>query len=114
MNWSKVPKFVFPNPLLTLRILKEKESAILLIYNGLFFNGYMVLSTVYPYLLKTYYGYNELEVGLCYLPLGFGSLAAAVGAGRLVDRRFKAVSTVMLRNICTAANNAISMLKSWG
>ena len=86
-------KFVFPNPLLTLKILKEKESAIILIYNGLFFNGYMVLSIVYPYILKRFYGYNELQVGLCYLPLGAGSLVAAIGAGKLVDWRFAAVRT---------------------
>jgi MFS family permease len=84
-------KFVWPNPLRTLVILKEKESAILLIYNGLFFNGYMVTSIVLPYLLSTYYGYDELKVGLCYLPLGAGSLIAAVVAGRMVDRRFQRV-----------------------
>ena len=87
--------FQFPNPLRTLMILREKESAILLVYNGLFFNGYMVLSTVWPYMLKTYYGYDELHVGLCYLPLGAGSLIAAVGAGRLVDWRFRVVSHIL-------------------
>lgn len=80
--------FHFPNPLRTLSILREKESAILLVYNGIFFNGYMLLCVALPYMLKRYYGYNELQVGLCYLPTGIGSLVAAVGAGRLVDWRF--------------------------
>jgi MFS family permease len=71
-----------------LSILREKESAILLVYNGIFFNGYMILCVALPYILKRYYGYNELQVGLCYLPTGIGSLVAAVGAGRLVDWRF--------------------------
>jgi multidrug resistance protein len=82
-------KLVFPNPLLTLNILKEKESAMLLVYNGLFFNGQMALSTALPYLLQRYYGFNTLQVGLCFLPLGCGSLLAALTTGRVVDWNFR-------------------------
>ena len=104
--------FQFPNPLRTLKIVSEKESAILLVYNGLFFNGYMVLSTVWPYMLKTYYGYDELKVGLCYLPLGAGSLIAAVGAGRLVDWRFRVVSIYFPyhRTLCLTQNSTHARL----
>lgn len=63
----------------------------LLIYNGLFFNGQMALSTALPYMLQTYYGYNELQVGLCFIPLGIGSLASALGMGRVVDWNFRRV-----------------------
>ncbi|KIW00693.1 uncharacterized protein PV09_07875 [Verruconis gallopava] len=81
--------FVWPNPILTLKILREKESAMLLVYNGLFFNGQMALSTALPHMLETYYGYNVLKIGLCFLPLGCGSLLSAMAMGRVVDWRFR-------------------------
>lgn len=85
-------KFTWPNPLLTLRILGQKESAMVLLYNGFFFNGQMVVATALPYMLKTFYGYNELTVGLCFIPLGTGSLLSAIIMGRVVDWNFRRVS----------------------
>jgi predicted MFS family arabinose efflux permease len=101
---KKEKKFVWPNPLLTLKILKEKESALLLVYNGLFFNGQMALSTAMPYMLKTYYGYNELQVGLCFIPLGCGCLASALIMGRVVDWNFRRVSLRYLLQIIGCRN----------
>lgn len=83
------PKFTFPNPLITLRILGEKESCILLLYNGLFFTGMMVVSAALPDLYKDAYGLNELKIGLCYIAIGTGCLFSSLTMGHVVDWNFK-------------------------
>ena len=82
-------KFEFPNPLKTLLILGEKESCIILLYNGLFFTGMMVVSSSVPYLFEKAYGLNELKIGLCYIALGTGCLASSLTTGHSVDWNFR-------------------------
>jgi multidrug resistance protein len=82
-------KFTFPNPLTTLRILGEKESCIVLLYNGLFFTGMMVTTAAVPDLFKAAYGLEELKIGLCYISMGTGSLISALTMGHLVDWNFR-------------------------
>lgn len=82
-------KFVFPNPLKTLRILGDKESLIILLYNGLFFTGMMVVSAALPDLFKEAYGLDELKIGLCYISMGTGCLVSALTMGHIVDWNFR-------------------------
>ena len=79
----------FPNPLGTLKILGEKESCIVLLYNGLFFTGMMVVTAALPDLYKKAYGLNTLKIGLCYISLGVGSLTSALTMGHVVDWNFR-------------------------
>ena len=77
------------NPFAALRIVLEREAGILLLFGGLFNVGYFfVLSTLSPQLEKRY-GYNSLQVGLCYLPIGFGSLTARNTVGMILDWNFR-------------------------
>lgn len=82
-------KLNIPNPLLTLKILGEKESALVLLYNGFFFNGQMIVSAALPYMLQHAYGYDELKVGLCFLTIGCGCLTSALSMGPVVDWNFR-------------------------
>lgn len=82
-------KFNFPNPLETLKILGEKESGVVLIYNGLFFTGMMIATASLPDLYQKTYHLNELEIGLCYIALGMGSLVSALTMGHVVDWNFR-------------------------
>jgi len=79
----------FPNPLRTLKILTQKESGMILLYNGLFFTGMMVVTASVPTLYKEIYNLNELQIGLCYMPLGVGSLTSALTMGHVVDWNFR-------------------------
>lgn len=45
---------------------------------------YAVLST-YATILEDQYGFNSIEAGLCFLPMGMGSLLTAIFGGRLLD-----------------------------
>lgn len=79
----------FPNPIATFRILTEKESAILLLYNGFFFTGMMVMVTSIPDLYHQAYHLNELHTGLCYIANGMGSLISSLTMGHVVDWNFR-------------------------
>ncbi|KAK3070049.1 hypothetical protein LTR53_011118 [Teratosphaeriaceae sp. CCFEE 6253] len=87
---AKRRKLSFPNPLHTLKILAEKESCIILLYNGFFFTGMIGLATpVIPVLYKDIYGLSTLDIGLCYIAMGMGSLVSALTTGHLVDWNFR-------------------------
>ena len=86
---QKKRKHNFPNPFEVTRILAEKESAILLIYNGFFFTGMMVVTAAVPDLYKRTYDLNELQIGLCYIALGMGSMLSALTMGHVVDWNFR-------------------------
>ncbi|KAF2257708.1 MFS general substrate transporter [Lojkania enalia] len=77
------------NPLTTLKILREKQSCILLLYNGFFFTGLMVTTTALPNLFATAYAFNELKIGLCYIASGTGSLVSSLTMGHVVDWNFR-------------------------
>jgi MFS family permease len=82
-------KFTLPNPLVTFRICLEKESGIILLYNGLFFTAMM--TTVYgiPYLYGKTYNLSELHLGLCFIANGVGSMASSLTMGYIVDWNFR-------------------------
>ncbi|PVI01598.1 MFS general substrate transporter [Periconia macrospinosa] len=86
---AEKPKFKLPNPLKTLRILGEKESCIILLYNGLFFTGMMTVASSIPFLFGEAYQLNEIKIGLCYIALGTGSLVSTLSTGHLVDWNFR-------------------------
>jgi MFS family permease len=86
---KKTRRLQLPNPWLTLRILGDKESALLLIYNALAFSGQMVITAALPSMLAKTYGYNEFKIGLCFLPVGSGALAASILTGYLMDWNFR-------------------------
>jgi MFS family permease len=81
--------FKIPNPLSTLRILGEKESCIVLLYNGFFFTGMMIVSAALPDLFLEAYGLDELKIGLCYISLGTGCLVSSLSTGHIVDWNFR-------------------------
>lgn len=82
-------KTAWPNPLVTLRILMEKESGLLLLYSGLFFTGMIITVAAIPDLYREAYGLDELTIGFCYISNGAGSLIASLTMGRVVDWNFR-------------------------
>jgi multidrug resistance protein len=77
------------NPLATLNILLEKESGIILLYNGFFFTGMMMTTSSIPTLFKEAYNLSELDIGLCYIASGIGSLLSSLTMGHVVDWNFR-------------------------
>ncbi|KAH8199245.1 hypothetical protein TruAng_006585 [Truncatella angustata] len=77
------------NPLRSLTILFEIEMFLLLMYSSLIFAGFYAIATSMPSQFADLYGFDELQVGLMYLPLGGGSVIAAVIMGKLVNWNYR-------------------------
>lgn len=92
---AKTRKFQFPNPLSTLKIIREKDVALLLLYNCLVYCSYYSVTSSLPYLFEKIYGFNELQIGLSFLPYGVGALLASLFNGRVLDWRFRKVAESM-------------------
>lgn len=71
----------FPNPIGTLRVLADFESALLLIPAGLIFSCFYAISTGASKAFHSLYGFDELLVSLMFLPLGAGSIISAFTTG---------------------------------
>lgn len=81
-------KFRFPNPLASLIILVDKQTALLLIYNAFLFAAFYDITAIIPSTFSQIYTFNDLQIGLCYIPIGVGAMLAALINGQLLDRNF--------------------------
>lgn len=79
----------FPNPLATLYIIGEKLGGIILLSNGLIIACFYAVSTGIPSQFQEMYGFDELKIGLVFLPVGAGSLLSAFTTGLMVDWNFR-------------------------
>ncbi|MCJ1308225.1 hypothetical protein MMC25_001878 [Agyrium rufum] len=85
-------KLRFPNPLNTLYVVLEKDVGMLLFYNSIVYVAvYDVISTI-PVLFQETYGFNDLQIGLSFIPFGVGSCIAPFLCGRLMDMNYKRVA----------------------
>ena len=82
-------KLRFPNPLNTLHAIAEKDVALLLFYNSIIYCAFYDVMASAPQLLEEIYGYDALQIGLCFLPFGFGCFIAPQLSGKLMDFNFR-------------------------
>lgn len=102
-----------PNPFTSIGLLLDRENFLVSISGGLLYAGYASVTSVLASQLQQRYGYDavrrtdfsgvlnitilvvgaltviKVQVGLCYLPVGFGSLLAYRTTARLVDWNFE-------------------------
>lgn len=78
-----------PNPISSLRIIANKEEGMILLYGGLLFSGYMAVLSTLTTQLAHRFGFNSIQIGLCYLPLGLGSVSSRWTVGTLLDWNFR-------------------------
>uniref|UniRef100_A0A093XTE4 Quinidine resistance protein 2 n=2 Tax=Talaromyces marneffei TaxID=37727 RepID=A0A093XTE4_TALMA len=92
MASQKSRKIGFPNPLLSFMILLELDAFMIILYVALMMFGSMVMMTSLPSLYPAYYGLDELQVGLCFLPFGTSSALGAIINGKLLDINYKRIA----------------------
>jgi multidrug resistance protein len=85
----KARKLRFPNPLKTLKMVFEKDTGLLLLYNSLVYTAFYDVTASMPYLFGKIYNFNDLQIGLCFIPFGVGCLIAPILGGRLLDWNFR-------------------------
>ncbi|MCJ1383504.1 hypothetical protein MMC17_006618 [Xylographa soralifera] len=82
----------FPNPLKTIHIILEKDVGLILLYNALVYTAfYDVISTI-PLIFAQLYNFNDLQIGLCFIPFGIGCSLASLVTGPLIDRNYRRVA----------------------
>ena len=79
----------WPNPLKAIKIIMEKDVAIILIYNALVYTAYFDVTTSLPSLFGEIYGFNDLQIGLAFIPYGAGCVVASLVCGKLIDVNYK-------------------------
>jgi len=80
------------NPLSCLRIIFWKDTAQILWVHGSFYLVDYSIQTSIPSAFKDVYRFNELEIGLSYLPRGAGIILGGYANGKLMDRNYKATA----------------------
>lgn len=70
-------------------LLRDIELVLLLLCGGIVFSGVYAIATAAPNLFATLYGFDDLEVGLMYLPMAAGSLLAAFAVGPGMNWNFR-------------------------
>lgn len=94
-EYAQTQKLRFPNPLRTLVVVFEKEMGLILVINSILYIGFILPTATLGTLFKEIYGYNDLHIGLCYLPFGFGSCVSVVGQGYILDWNYRRIAKKM-------------------
>lgn len=89
---AKKRKLRFPNPLGALRVIKQKDAGLLLFYNSLIYTAFYDVISSAPYIFADIYGFNDLQIGLAFIPFGVGALCAPLTAGRAMDWNYRRVA----------------------
>jgi MFS family permease len=82
-----------PNPFTSLLILFQKEDGLILLYGAFLYAGFYIVLITLTDQLSERYGFNTLQIGLCYIPFGAGCIASRFSVGVLLDRNYKRLST---------------------
>lgn len=89
---ARTRKLRWPNPLKTIHIAMEKDMAVVLIYNALIYTAFYDIMASLPKLFQDIYHFNDLQIGLCYLPFGCGCALASFINGKMLDHNFRRVA----------------------
>ncbi|KAF8856352.1 MFS general substrate transporter [Acephala macrosclerotiorum] len=89
---AKARKLRWPNPLKTVHIIMEKDVAMVLFYNSLIYTAFYDVVASIPQLFQEIYHFNDLQIGLCYIPFGCGCALASFINGRMLDRNYKKIA----------------------
>ncbi|KAI6383222.1 hypothetical protein MCOR25_000143 [Pyricularia grisea] len=81
-------KVGFPNPLPPIMLLFNRQCRWPLLYSSIVSCPFYSTLALIPSVFSSIYGYNELQISLCYLPFGLGATIAAIALGRVIDFNF--------------------------
>ncbi|KAM0280146.1 hypothetical protein ACHAQH_004218 [Verticillium albo-atrum] len=88
-RWARIRAHT-PNPLGSAALLIQKDSVCVLSVAGLFYASYYVMQASLPALFAQAYGYNETEIGLCYLYISISVIVGGQVQARVLDWNYRA------------------------
>jgi multidrug resistance protein len=65
-------KLTLPNPFHSLRLIFYKDTALVLSVSAIYYTVYYCVQASLPGIFVDVYGYNKIQIGLCYLAMGIG------------------------------------------
>ncbi|KAL4999664.1 major facilitator superfamily domain-containing protein [Aspergillus recurvatus] len=86
---STASRLRFPNPLNAVYILLEPDALIIVSSIGLLMLTNVALLASTPSLFSEIYDFNDLQIGLCFLPLGIGAALGAILNGYFLNRSYR-------------------------
>lgn len=88
-NEIKRRRFRIPNPLSFVRIMLWKDTSLILWLSGCNYAVWCSIQASIPSIYKQIYAWNELQIGLAYLPGAVSIILAGLLNGRLMDCKYK-------------------------
>jgi MFS family permease len=79
----------WPNPFGSIALLLQRECGFALLYSSVLCCSFYAVLSLIPSQFQKIYNFNELQISLCYIPFGVGSLIAAFNRGRMLDSNFR-------------------------
>ncbi|KAG9684652.1 MFS general substrate transporter, partial [Aureobasidium melanogenum] len=79
----------FPNPLSTLVVLADLESALILVASGLTLSCFYAVSTGASTAFRSVYDFDDMQVALMFIPFGVGGIVSAFTTGKAVDWNYR-------------------------
>lgn len=90
---SNEPRKVrFPNPVKSLLVLSRKDVAVSIIPGSILYVIYTCIHTSLSTTFIEIYHFDQLQVGLIYLPFGVGAIISTVVSGRWIDHDYRVVA----------------------
>lgn len=80
------------NPFACLHVIAHRDTFLSLWMQGSFYTIDYTVVAMMPDIYKDIYHFNELEIGLTYIPRGVGIIAAGFCIGKLMDHNYAAVA----------------------
>lgn len=77
------------NPLPCLQVIFWRDAALILWMHASYYMVDYSIQTSIPSSFKDIYHFNELQIGLAYLPRGFGIICGGYVNGKLMDRNYR-------------------------
>jgi MFS family permease len=78
-----------PNPFKSLGILFQYPTGSVIVFNGLSFAIYYSITSSLPYSFHDIHHFDDIQIGLSYIPIGLGTILAALGNGFIVDWNYR-------------------------
>ncbi|KAI1646575.1 MFS general substrate transporter [Daldinia loculata] len=85
-------KLRLPNPFNTLAVVGNKDMAMILFYNASLYIGFMIVTSTLASQFADIYHYNDIQLGLCYLPIGGATTVSSICNGYMIDWNFRRIA----------------------
>lgn len=90
-RWAKIRAHT-RNPFTSTALLLQKDTACVLSVAGLFYAAYYILQASLAPLFAAAYGYDQTEIGLCYLAISIGVIVGSQVQSRVLDWNYRATA----------------------